>query len=135
MCARYLGSKLPLNNRALRTFPWIDPTARGSEWTVRQVAENDTRVAVMGAPPLWKKKVLLYVGPFYNFISLRVPSLVLIGGLVWACPPPPPSYENKFLRAPMVAVTSWICRRVIFHCKLRVCAYFFIQQQCDNKHV
>ena len=91
MCARYLGSKLPLNNRALRTFSCIDPTARGSEWTVRQVTENDTRVAVMGAPPPpLEKKVLLYVGPFYNFILLRVPSLVLIGVLVWACPPPPP---------------------------------------------
>ena len=31
-CARYLGSKLPLNNRAWRTFSCIDPTARGNEW-------------------------------------------------------------------------------------------------------
>ena len=90
MCARYLGSKLPLNNRALRTFSCIDPTARGSEWTVRQVTENDTRVAVMGAPPPSGKKRFYYMwGLFTTLISLRVPSLVLIGGLVWACPPPP----------------------------------------------
>ena len=121
-CARYLGGKHLLNNRAWRTFSWIDPTARGSEWTVRQVKENDHPSCCHGRPPL-EKKVLLYVEPFYNFISLRLPSLVLIGGLVWACPPPP-SYENKFLQAPMVAVTSWICQRVIFHFKLHVCAYF-----------
>ena len=42
-CARYLGSKLPLNNRAWRTFSCIDLTARGGEWTVWQVKENDTR--------------------------------------------------------------------------------------------
>ena len=42
-CARYLGSKFPLNNRAWRTFLCIDPTARGNEWTVLQVKENDTR--------------------------------------------------------------------------------------------
>ena len=36
-CARYLGSKLPPNNRAWHTFSCIDPTARGNEWTVGQV--------------------------------------------------------------------------------------------------
>ena len=42
-CARYLGSKLLLNNRAWHTFSCIDPTARGNERTVQQVKENDTR--------------------------------------------------------------------------------------------
>ena len=49
-CARYLGSKLLLNNRALRTFSRIDPTAQGNEWTVRQVKENDTRNCCHGRP-------------------------------------------------------------------------------------
>ena len=49
-CARYLGSKLPLNNRprAWRTFSCIDPTARGNEWTVRHVKEKDTRSCCHG---------------------------------------------------------------------------------------
>ena len=51
ICARYLGSKFPLNNRlrAWRTFSCIDPTARGNEWTVRQVKENDTRNCCHGS--------------------------------------------------------------------------------------
>ena len=49
-CARYLGSKLHLNNRAWHTFSRIDPTAQGNEWTVRQVKENDTRNCCHGRP-------------------------------------------------------------------------------------
>ena len=135
MCARYLGSKLPLNNRALRTFSCIDPTARGSEWTVRQVTENDTRVAVMGAPPPLEKKGFTICGAFLQLYLVTGAFFGPYWGSCLGLPTPPPSYENKFLRAPMVAVTSWICQRVILHCKLHVCAYFFIQQQCDNKHV
>ena len=60
-CARYLGSKLHLNNRAWRTFSRIDPTTHGNEWTVRQVKENDTRNWVGGGksrrlPPPGKLK-------------------------------------------------------------------------------
>ena len=49
-CARYLGSELHLNNGAWRTFSRIDPTARGNEWTVRQVKENDTLNCCHGRP-------------------------------------------------------------------------------------
>ena len=52
-CARYLGSKLPLNNRAWHTFSCIDPMARGNEWTVRQVKENDTRNCCHGRPQVY----------------------------------------------------------------------------------
>ena len=48
--ARYLGSGLHLNNGAWRTFSRIDPTARGNEWTVRQVKENDTLNCCHGRP-------------------------------------------------------------------------------------
>ena len=75
-CARYLGSKLPLNNRAWRTFSCIDPTARGKQWTVGQVRKTIPEIAVIGArsgarvscrpPPPWKikKKFSLYVWTF-----------------------------------------------------------------------
>ena len=76
---RYLGSKFPLNNRALHTFSCIDRTARGNEWTVQQVTKNNTRVAVMGADragksrrsPPWEKMFSLYVGTFYYFFELQ----------------------------------------------------------------
>ena len=55
-CARYLGSKLPPNNRAWRTFSCIDPTARGNEWTVGQVKENDTRNCCHRRPQWDKSK-------------------------------------------------------------------------------
>ena len=72
-CARYLGSKLPPNSlnwtswpRAWRTFSCIDPTARGNEWTVGEVKENDTRncchrrpqwdKSKRSPPPPWKIK-------------------------------------------------------------------------------
>ena len=86
----------------------------------------------MGAPPPSEKKRFYYMWGLFTTLS-RYGCLLwsLLGVLFGLAYPPPPSYENKFLRAPMVAVTSWICQRVIFHCKLHVCAYFFIQQQCD----
>ena len=62
-CARYLGSKLLLNNRALRTFSRLDPTAQGNEWTVRQVKENVPEIAVMGARRVGGGKVMAVAPP------------------------------------------------------------------------
>ena len=86
-CARYLGSKFPLNNRprAWRTFSCIDPTARGNEWMVRQVKENGTQncchgraggggqeEAVAPPPPGKLKKCFHYMcGLFTNFLELQ----------------------------------------------------------------
>ena len=94
MCAIYLGSKLPLNNRALRTFSCIDPTARGSEWTVRQVTENDTRVAVMGAPPSGKKR-FYYMWGLFTTLSRYGCLLWSLLGVLFGLAHPPPSPPTK----------------------------------------
>ena len=87
-CARYLGSKLPPNNRAWRTFSCIDPTARGIEWTVGPVKENDTRncchrrpqwdKSKRSPPPPWKilKKVFTICVDF--LVVLRIASKLCV---------------------------------------------------------
>ena len=110
MCARYLGSKLPLNNRALRTFSCIDPTARGSEWTVRQVTENDTRVAVMGAPPPSGKKRFYYMWGLFTTLSRYGCLLWSLLGVLFglAHPPPPPTKINFCGRPWLLSLAGYV---------------------------
>ena len=79
---RYLGSKFPLENRALHTFSCIDPTARGNEWTGKLLKTIPELLswapagrARVGGRPLGKKMFSLYVGTFYYFFELQANSV------------------------------------------------------------
>ena len=108
-CARYLGSKLPLNNRASRTFSCIDPTARGSEWTGKLLKTIPELLSWAPPPPSGKKGFPICGA----FLQLCLVTGAFFGPYWGSClglptSPPPPTKINFCGRPWLLSLAGYV---------------------------